>query len=829
MENTNPERKEPIELMPGDAELLHAAIRRLQEENATLRRDVSDVRKRLAEAQGGQVLMQLKMNLANHNAEQMMVKYQTLASSKLGKLTRKIWAIRSHFHAVCQSRGTLAGLRWLLTPAAWAEKEHQDAKMRDAQVNWIDEYINRIVTMPDSNGFRYYEKLSCRVGLICDNFFYDSIRSAADFVILTPDNWKDELGKGLDAMLFVTAWRGLHEEWRGLGTASGMSRNPMRLQALKLLDECRDRKIPTVFYSKEDPPNYEVFLDYAMHCDYVCTTAEECVPLYRAACRHDRVRTVCFGINPVAHNPIGFYAQGKEKTVLFSGSWMQKYPNRCKELSMIFDGVLQSDYKLHIVDRNYPGNPQYAFPESYFPYTSPALPHDLLQKTHKLFDWAININSVKESRTMFANRAYELQANGVLLLSNLSVGVNRLLPNVQMVLQCEEATAILNAMPDEDRYERQLAGIRSVMSGHTCFDRIREILEPLGIDARQPERKILVLADVLNRSVQDAFNRQTYLYKELRTAGSISAGELSQFDMVAWFDTHADYGVFYLEDMANGFKYTACDYITKDAWYESGVLHAGVEHNYVNRVGSKYRTLFWRAAFSPQFLLNLSGEQFLENGYSIDRFQFDMLPKNPEEQAPTYRLSIIVPVQNNGPHLYGKAFSSLRRSSLFPNMEILLIDCGSTDDFTVKIVLDLERRYANIRMYPLDRKLGSPLSQGAQIASAAYVALLEPESESLNDGYAAMLEQIEQQSADMAVGNLYLAAADAQLEVLCPLAGNPDGLEKAIQAAPWKMQGMLLRAEAIRKNLEADRTLRISALAQQSCAVNKPVAVRYTA
>ena len=44
--------------------------------------------------------------------------------------------------------------------------------------------------------------------------------------------------------------------------------------------------------------------------------------------------------------------------------------------------------------------------------------------THRLFRWAINVNSVKYSETMFANRVYELQAMGNLLLTNYSMGVN---------------------------------------------------------------------------------------------------------------------------------------------------------------------------------------------------------------------------------------------------------------------------------------------------------------------------------------------------------------------------------------------------------------------
>ena len=48
----------------------------------------------------------------------------------------------------------------------------------------------------------------------------------------------------------------------------------------------------------------------------------------------------------------------------------------------------------------------------------PAIDYAELLRIHKLYDWAVNINTVKHSETMFAARVYELQAMGNLLISN---------------------------------------------------------------------------------------------------------------------------------------------------------------------------------------------------------------------------------------------------------------------------------------------------------------------------------------------------------------------------------------------------------------------------
>lgn len=736
-----------------------------------------------------------QVQLEQHRATQSLKKYNTLAQSKMGKLTLKYWAWKKRK----KREGILARLahwfinvfsckkadRVLLNDVAQAESTVQAAQKKQAekqpapqttmpmhaekpaapqvmtpeQENWIEGYTDKIAMIHDSNGCRYYKKLNYRIGLVCDEFFLDSIDAAADFVFLTPENWQEEVEKGLDAMLFVSAWRGLHNEWRGLAALTNRTTNPRRMIALELLERCRERGIPSVFYSKEDPPSYELFLDYARSCDYIFTSASECVPYYEKECERDHVGAVSFGINPCLHNPIGFRSAEKEDTVLFSGSWMTKFPERCADLAVLFDGILDSGHGLQIIDRNYPENRNYAFPDKYFPYTSPALPHDQLQKVHKLFDWAININSVKGSETMFANRAFELQANGVLMMSNSSVGINNILPTIHLVHDSSEVAGILGCMTDEERYERQIMGIRSVMTNHTCFDRIAQLLAPTGLDTAQPSRKILVFAEKMTDAVLASFERQTYQEKELMIAESVTEEVLAQYDMVTWFDSEAEYGTFYLEDLANGFKYTSCDYITKDAWYEGAVLHRGVEHDYVSHMRSKYRTLFWTEAFPAGDLLNMPVSQALPNGYSIDHFNYNAAPVVEEKPQREYLLSVIVPVYNNGLHLYGKCFSSLRRSSMFDDMEIILVDDGSTDEYTLKIEDHLLKSYKNVRSYRFEKggsgSASRPRNKGVEMATAKYIAFLDPDDETVCDGFFKLYDAAVKNNCDLTLGERY--------------------------------------------------------------------------
>lgn len=846
------ESAKEIERLQQAVEMLLRQVQTLQVEKSTLEQQLNHEQSRRKSAEQSakrskDAAYRRKCSQLQYRLNTLERKYQDLSSSKLGRLTLNYWTWQGKKGAASKKGGSAFLVDWLFNrlptiqevpaevlpdaqkaqPAATAKEEvgdtapaansAPDRTMTAEQEAWALPYLEQIKQIPDSNGCRYYAPVAFRVGIVCDEFFYESIKAAANFVYLTPENWREELEQGLDVLLFVSAWRGLNMEWKNLASLNAQltgEPTPTRLEALAMLRACREQKVPTVFYSKEDPPNYELFLDLARECDYVFTSAKECIPYYNADCGREDVQAVCFGINPLEHNPIGCRQEAKEDTVLFSGSWMIKYPHRCQELATIFDGVLAAGHGLHIIDRNYPGNPRYRFPEPYFGHSSPALPHSQLQKVHKLFDWAININSVKGSQTMFANRAFELQANGILLLSNFSVGVNNLLPTVQMVQDSGEVASILDAMTPEERYERQMAGVRSVMTGHTCFDRLAQLLSPTGLSVAQPARRVLVLADAVTDRVRRCFDLQSYPEKTLLAASEATPARLEAYDMVAWFAPEAHYGVFYLEDMVNGFKYTACDYITKDAWYEGGALHAGTEHSYVSRMGSKYRTLFWRSAYDAAFLLSPADGAELPNGYSIDHFQYDARPVEQDRSRTDWRLSVVVPVYNNGRHLYGKCFASLRRSSIFSDMEIILVDDGSTDSFTLLMEEDLKERYPNVRVYRFeDGGSGSasrPRNKGVELARAPYLTFLDPDNEAVFDGYARLLELAQGEDRDLAVGNMYKITSKTTLanyySMIVEAAGTDsfeDGFGATLPDAKFfsaSIQAMVIRTGLIRDN-----------------------------
>ena len=139
------------------------------------------------------------------------------------------------------------------------------------------------------------------VAAILDTFTEYCLRYEADLVLLTPKQWKRQLERAQPTFLLVeSAWSGNNGEWRYLLTNyKSRDVNPLR----DLVKHCREHGLTTVFWNKEDPPNFDVFIDAAKEFDFVFTTDADCIPKYKEICGHDRVYLMAFACQPRLHNP----------------------------------------------------------------------------------------------------------------------------------------------------------------------------------------------------------------------------------------------------------------------------------------------------------------------------------------------------------------------------------------------------------------------------------------------------------------------------------------------------------------------------------------------
>src|SRR5699024_2845014 len=381
------------------------------------------------------------------------------------------------------------------------------------------------------------------------------------------------------------------------------------------------------------------------------------------------------------------YAEKYKDEILFAGSWLSKYPVRMTETSRLFDSIIDEEVPLTIIDRNLElKDPRYQFPEDYILYITPPVKHNFLMKLHKIFRWSINMNSVKYSDTMFANRVYELQAFGNLLLSNYNTGINNIFPNVRLINAPDDFKVIYKT-EEQDLKELQAKGIRSVMKEHTTFHRILKLASGVGLKTPEIKKNILVVLE--NESAKEDFDRQIYDTCDYIYKSELTFEKLKSFDFVTFFNNEFIYEEYYLEDMISAFKYTDVDFVSKNNRVEA--------HNYIDNISDLSKVMI-----DIDAITDLADLSQLTNGYNLDEVEIlskDEYEKKTENLPAEKELSVVVPIHNNGTYLEEKCFASLKRSSSFDKMEIIFVNDGSTDDTTIKIINRLLRRHPDIVYY----------------------------------------------------------------------------------------------------------------------------------
>lgn len=676
---------------------------------------------------------------------------------------------------------------------------------------FIDNIRDKINKIPESNGTEYFNKIDVNIGIIADEFLYNSFKDTANFFYVNMNNYKL---LDIDVLVVATTWRGIDNTWWGMGNPKILD---IREKVYEIISFYRAKEVNIVFYSKEDPTNYNNFVDIAKKCDYIFTTAIEKVEDYKRDCNNENVYVLEFGVNPIFNNPIGHKLNHQVlNRAIFAGSWYEKYPRRQKDTRTIFDGVILAEGQLKIIDRNFEHDyPKNLFPIEYLQYISPSMDHETLQKVYKLFAWTINLNSVMTSKTMFANRVYELQAMGNLILSNYSVGINNLFPNIFMVQNRNEVKYMMKNISEKEIYRHQMYGVRKVLREHTAFHRVNYLLRKIGYEKDFiPNKKVaVVVEDLANSNHVENFNRQTLENKQLILVDDL-LDNFDLFDYIAFFHSDYEYGEYYLEDLVNGFKYTNSSYITKDAYYDGDDYVSGIEHNYVNEIKDKYKTVFSTSKFQSDKIIGINGHYQCENGYSIDCLEINTNPKNRIRVSEELKISIIIPVYNNGEHLYGKCFLSLLRSTMFKQMDIILVDDGSTDRATINMVDRLNRLYPNVQVYKFnDGGSGSasrPRNKGVHLAKTDYITYLDPDNEAINDGYYHLYKEIQKdKNLDLVVGNIVkfdnmerrVNYASQVLELYSTgVVTNTYGLLKQTDLRVQSIQALIVRKEIILKN-----------------------------
>jgi FtsZ-binding cell division protein ZapB len=346
-----------------------------------------------------------------------------------------------------------------------------------------------------------------KVALISDQFTYDSFKYEFKIVEITPTNWLEQFKEEKPDLFFCeSTWEGYCNgkkgDWENKITKDERSDRSILFEILKY---CKENKIPTVFWNKEDPVHYNneyggSFSDTAKNFDYIFTSAEECIKKYKKDYNHPNVHSLMFAGQPKIFNPLNLN-KNKIEEVVFAGSYYKNFEERRIKEEVIFDKIIKSDeIGLKIFDRTYyQSNPNIGFPEKYKKYTNPPIEYKETANLYKNIDWGININTITQSKTMFARRVFELILTNTNIISNYSKGMKELFGDNIFIIE-EEFPSFT-----EDYEYKRLNNLYNVLENHTYTNRWKRILDKIGFPYTEDKKDVTITFIINNENEIEKF------------------------------------------------------------------------------------------------------------------------------------------------------------------------------------------------------------------------------------------------------------------------------------------------------------------------------------
>lgn len=326
-----------------------------------------------------------------------------------------------------------------------------------------------------------------RVATILDDFSDLAFRFEWEQVRVTPSNWRALLEREPVELLFVeSAWHGNGDAWQYHLTGTTAPRPAV----VELVEWCRARGIPTVFWNKEDPAHFAEFLATAALFDQVFTTDATRLPDYRRDLGHDRVGVLPFAAQPAVHNPARPARGHRARDIAFAGMYFaHKYPQRREQMDLLLgaaDAVSpRMEHGLEIFSRYLGGDPRYQFPAPLDARVVGSLPYERMLSAYRAYKVFLNVNSVVDSPSMCARRIFEITACGTPVLSTPSPAIENFFAadEVLQVGDRTEAEFLLRALVRSPELRDRMVhrAQRRIWSEHTYAHRVEEVLQSVGL------------------------------------------------------------------------------------------------------------------------------------------------------------------------------------------------------------------------------------------------------------------------------------------------------------------------------------------------------------
>ena len=263
-------------------------------------------------------------------------------------------------------------------------------------------------------------RLPLKVGVIMDEFTIECFRDECELITFAQDNWKQVLAAQRPEFLFVeSTWKGNDGAWRYRVNRTSTKRMiRFRLWyngvAHKTSQPCsgirKIRPISTASWPRR-----------------VCSITSS-RPM-RIVSRTIVSGSITIGFMPCRSRPnpaftIRSTVKKSDSAICASrGTYhREKYPQRQRDLETLLTPAKTRGLTIFDRQHGYGQEDRYSFPPEYHEFVRGGLPYMEMVQAYKAYEVFLNINSVRESPTMFSRRVLELLACGTPVISTPSAG-----------------------------------------------------------------------------------------------------------------------------------------------------------------------------------------------------------------------------------------------------------------------------------------------------------------------------------------------------------------------------------------------------------------------
>lgn len=123
-----------------------------------------------------------------------------------------------------------------------------------------------------------------------------------------------------------------------------------------------------------------------------------------------------------------------------------------------------------------------------------------------------------------------------------------------------------------------------------------------------------------------------------------------------------------------------------------------------------------------------------------------------------YLLTAIIPTNNRGKELKIAINSIVNQSIGFENIELIIVDDGSTDEITKKVMSEYQSKYDNVKCIFMNENSGTcskPRNIGMDNATSDYIIFLDDDDTYIENAFELMYSAIKKYDSDLIIFSHY--------------------------------------------------------------------------